>query len=136
MASSHFDVSCSITFLQVVIVLTDGIQTIPQGSTQTTTNILIEAVNPLKTRGIEVNTVGIGKKIDLVDLLMLATDDTKVYLAESFVTLGDLVTELKQGECPGKSYYYPNTLGTVGKKRSKNYVLVCFLFSIKFLASR
>lgn len=82
--------------------MTDGGQTIPQGDSRESIEILRNAVEPIKKKGIEVITIGIGISIELKELVELASDDTGVFLAEDFRTLGDIVKDVKEGKCPGK----------------------------------
>jgi len=81
--------------------MTDGVQTIPKGDKRRSVEILREAVNPIKEKGIEVMTIGIGRGIILEDLVELASDDTGVFLAEDFSALDEIVTDVKEGKCPG-----------------------------------
>ena len=82
--------------------MTDGVQTIPPGDSRKTLEILRNAVEPIKKKGIEVITIGIGKSTVLEDLVELASDDTGVFLAEDFRALEEIVTDVKEGKCPGK----------------------------------
>ena len=82
--------------------MTDGVQTIPKGDKRRSVEILREAVNPIKEKGIEVMTIGIGRGIILEDLVELASDDTGVFLAEDFSALDEIVTDVKEGKCPGE----------------------------------
>ena len=83
--------------------MTDGEQTIPNGDNRKSLEILRAAVTPLKNKGVEVMTIGIGKSIILEDLVELASDDTGVFLAENFQALDEIVTDVKEGKCPGQS---------------------------------
>lgn len=82
--------------------MTDGVQTVPKNDTRTPGDILLEAVTPIKDKGVEVMSIGIGKSIVLVDLLTLASDDTGVFLAETFEALDEIVTDVREGKCPGE----------------------------------
>ena len=86
---------------QILIVMTDGVQTIPEGETRTSGDILSTAVAPIKAKGIEVMSIGIGKSIVLMDLVFLATDDSGVFMAETFEALDEIVTDIREGKCPG-----------------------------------
>ena len=92
---------------QILIVMTDGVQTIPEGETRTSGDILSAAVTPIKEKGVEVMSIGIGKSIVLVDLVTLASDDTGVFLAESFEALDEIVTDVREGKCPGEIGWVP-----------------------------
>ena len=83
--------------------MTDGEQTIPNGDNRKSLEILRAAVTPIKNKGVEVMTIGIGKSIILEDLVELASDDTGVFLAENFQALDEIVTDVKEGKCPGQS---------------------------------
>ena len=87
---------------QILIVMTDGEQTVAEGDPKTKGDILSAAVAPIKEKGIEVMSIGIGKGIVIPDLVVLATDDTGVFLAESFEALDEIVTDVKEGKCPGE----------------------------------
>lgn len=88
-------------YFQVAIVMTDGVQTVPDSSSESSTEILDSAVQPVKDKGVEVMSIGIGKGIVLVDLVTLASDDTGVFLAESFAALNEIATDIIEGKCPG-----------------------------------
>ena len=47
-------------------------------------------------------SIGIGKSIELIDLVTLASDDTGVFLAETFEALDEIVTDVREGKCPGE----------------------------------
>jgi len=85
---------------KILIVMTDGVQTVPEGDARTPGDVLLEAVTPIKDKGVEVMSIGIGKSIVLVDLLTLASDDTGVFLAETFEALDEIVTDVREGKCP------------------------------------
>ncbi|XP_078378137.1 uncharacterized protein LOC144661308 isoform X1 [Oculina patagonica] len=85
---------------KIAIIMTDGSQTVPRGDPRSTTEVLDSAVTPIKDKGITVMSIGIGKSVILVDLVTLATDDTVVFLAESFEALDEIATDVKEGKCP------------------------------------
>lgn len=85
--------------------MTDGVQTVPQESDKTSLQILRNASAPLKNKGIEIMTLGIGKGIILEDLVEIATDDTGVFLAEDFSALDEIVTDVREGKCPGRRLF-------------------------------
>ncbi|XP_020632435.1 coadhesin-like isoform X1 [Orbicella faveolata] len=85
---------------KILIVMTDGVQTIAEGDPRTSGDILSAAVAPIKEKGVEVISIGIGKGIVLMDLVTLASDDTGVFLAESFEALDQIVTDVREGKCP------------------------------------
>jgi len=82
--------------------MTDGVQTVPAGDPRTTGEILSAAVAPIKAKGVEVISIGIGKNIVIVDLVAIATDDKSVFRAESFEALDEIVTDVREGKCPGE----------------------------------
>ena len=84
--------------------MTDGKQTLDDENSGLTTDILYEAVKPLKEKGIRVISLGIGPNTQLLDLLTLASTDNDVYLAQDFTELKNLVTELTERKCPGKLF--------------------------------
>lgn len=86
--------------------MTDGVQTVPKGSGKTSLQILRNASAPLKNKGIEIMTLGIGKGIILQDLVEIATDDTGVFLAEDFSALDEIVTDVREGKCPGRRLFF------------------------------
>lgn len=81
--------------------MTDGKQTLDDETSDLTTDILFEAVQPLKEKGIRVISLGIGPNTQLFDLLTLASTDNDVYLAQDFTELKNLVAELTERKCPG-----------------------------------
>ena len=85
--------------------MTDGVQTVPKGTSKTSLQILRNASAPLKKKGIEIITLGIGKSIILEDLVEIATDDTGVFLAEDFSALDEIVTDVREGKCPGRRLF-------------------------------
>ena len=89
----------------MAIVMTDGAQTIPDDENRTSIEILRKAVQPIKNKGVEVITLGIGKSTILEDLVEIASDDTGVFLAEDFTALDEIVTDVKEGKCPSKRLY-------------------------------
>ena len=80
-------------------------QTTPKGSGKTSSQILGNASAPLKNKGIEIMTIGIGKSILLEDLVKIATDDTYVFLAEDFSALDEIVKDVREGKCPGRRLF-------------------------------
>ena len=82
--------------------MTDGAQTVPGDGLKSSSEILDAAVQPVKDKGVEVMSIGIGKGIDLVDLVTLASDDTGVFLAETFAALNEIATDIRKGKCPGE----------------------------------
>lgn len=84
--------------------MTDGKQTLNDENSDLATDILFEAVQPLKEKGIRVISLGIGTNTQLLDLLTLASTDNDVYLAQDFTELRNLVTELTERKCPGKLF--------------------------------
>lgn len=83
---------------KIVLVMTDGRQTVDEGFLSS--DILHDAVQPLKDKGIRVISLGIGKGTLLFDLLTLASTDQDVYSAADFKELKNLVTELTERNCP------------------------------------
>lgn len=83
--------------------MTDGKQTLDD-DTALTTDILLEAVQPLKDKGVRVISLGIGRGTTLLDLLTLASTDSDVYSATDFKELKGLVKELTASQCPGRAY--------------------------------
>lgn len=84
---------------KIVLVMTDGKQTVEKDGVLTS-DILRDAVQPLKDKGIRVISLGVGKGIELFDLVTLASTDLDVYTATDFEELETLVTELTKGNCP------------------------------------
>ena len=80
--------------------MTDGKQTVEKDGVLPS-DILRDAVQPLKDKGIRVISLGVGKGIELFDLVTLASTDLDVYTATDFEELETLVTELTKGNCPG-----------------------------------
>ncbi|PFX32412.1 Hemicentin-1 [Stylophora pistillata] len=85
--------------MEIVLVMTDGKQTVEKDGVLSS-DILRDAVQPLKDKGIRVISLGVGKGIGLFDLVTLASTDLDVYTATDFEELETLVTELTKGNCP------------------------------------
>ena len=81
--------------------MTDGEQTRDPEATKSVNDILAEAVQPLKDKGVRVITLGIGKRVNKESLQTLATGDF-VFYSSSFNELRKMVKQLKQGTCPSK----------------------------------
>ncbi|XP_078378151.1 SCO-spondin-like isoform X3 [Oculina patagonica] len=84
---------------KIALVMTDGKQTLDD-ERALTTDILLEAVQPLKDKGVRVISLGIGSGTLLLDLLTLASTDNDVYLAADFLELKGLVKDLTASKCP------------------------------------
>lgn len=93
---------------KVAFVMTDGEQTKDPEATKSVNEILAEAVQPLKDKGVRVITLGIGKKVNKESLQTIATGDF-VFYASSFNELRKMVKQLKKGTCPisAAGYRYP-----------------------------
>lgn len=107
--------------------MTDGRQTVGEGFLSS--DILHDAVQPLKDKGIRVISLGIGTGTLLFDLLTLASTDEDVYSAADFKELKNLVTELTERNCPGmvslstpffKVKLFPSLMQLKGKRIQNN----------------
>lgn len=87
---------------QVALVITDGEQSKKDDSKLSVDQILSQAAQPLKDKGVRVIALGIGKKVNMENLETIASDKRLVFKASSFHSLLRIVTSLKKGTCLGK----------------------------------
>ena len=87
---------------QVALVITDGEQSKKDDSKLSVDQILAQAAQPLKDKGVRVIALGIGKKVNMENLETIASDKRLVFKASSFHSLLRIVTSLKKGTCLGK----------------------------------
>ena len=88
--------------------MTDGVQTKDPKDKRSVTEILAEAAQPLKDKGVRVISLGIGQRVDRASLQTIATGDY-VFSARSFNDLRRMVRDLKKGTCEGmklKNVYF------------------------------
>jgi len=83
---------------KVALVMTDGVQTKDPKDKRSVTEILAEAAQPLKDKGVRVISLGIGQRVDRASLQTIATGDY-VFSARSFNDLRRMVRDLKKGTC-------------------------------------
>ena len=91
---------------QVALVITDGEQSKKDDSKLSVDQILAQAAQPLKDKGVRVIALGIGKKVNMENLETIASDKRLVFKASSFHSLLRIVTSLKKGTCLGKKKKY------------------------------
>ena len=84
------------------IVLTDGIQTKEKGSF----TALFEASQPLKDKGVNIYSIGVGQDTDLLELNEIASSPDNVFAVENFDHLSREVKRITKLQCRGKSIYY------------------------------
>ena len=82
--------------------MTDGEQTVEEGSGKTVNEILAEASKPLKDKNVHIISLGIGARVNKQSLETIATPGNNVYYARTFNALRQLVRELRKGSCSGK----------------------------------
>ncbi|XP_048583307.1 uncharacterized protein LOC5512020 isoform X1 [Nematostella vectensis] len=80
---------------KVALVLTDGIQTKDRGPF-TPPGI---ASGPLKMKGVEVYSLGVGSDIEVLELITMASSDINVYSARNFDELETKVADITQAQC-------------------------------------
>ena len=79
---------------QVLILITDGRQSKDPGYTPVN-----QAIIPLRIKGIETLTVGIGKDIDLEELKLITADNKNVFIVGAFDELEGIVRGLVTRSC-------------------------------------
>ncbi|XP_067022317.1 A disintegrin and metalloproteinase with thrombospondin motifs adt-1-like isoform X6 [Acropora muricata] len=94
---------------KVALVITDGEQSKKDDSKLSVDQILAQAAQPLKDKGVRVIALGIGKKVNMENLETIASDKRLVFKASSFHSLLRIVTSLKKGTClvTEAGYRYP-----------------------------
>ena len=81
--------------------MTDGEQTRENKAKRSVNEILAEASQPLKDKGVSVISLGIGKRVNKASLETIASGDL-VYYAKTFSDLRKMVRDLNKGTCPGE----------------------------------
>ena len=79
--------------------ITDGAQT-TNGKKGPYTPLDV-ASQPLKDKGIEVWSIGVGKGANMADLETIASDPGKVILVKSFKELNNIVKDIEKAACEG-----------------------------------
>ncbi|XP_074624580.1 SCO-spondin-like isoform X4 [Acropora palmata] len=94
---------------KVALVITDGEQSKKDDSKLSVDQILAQAAQPLKDKGVRVIALGIGKKVNMENLETIASEKRLVFKASSFHSLLRIVTSLKKGTCLATEagYRYP-----------------------------
>lgn len=90
----------------MAIVLTDGVQTVEKGDTRKSKDILEEAVKPLKDKGVEMFSIGIGRvrTLGVEDLVTIASKTENVHVAEKFNDeINNILKGAVLGKCPGNN---------------------------------
>ena len=77
--------------------ITDGQQTTSRAYTP-----LDKASQPLKDKGVDVWSIGVGKGADKSELEIIASDPKKVIIVQSFKVLKDILDEVQRAACEGK----------------------------------
>ena len=98
--------------LQLALVLTDGSQT-DEGDPEGAEEKLAAAAQLLKDKGVEVLSLGVGRKVNIFQLLNIATSEEQLYRASFFEELLGVVDELTKRECLG--WFRRLSLGRGGK---------------------
>ena len=108
-------------FLQIIIILTDGNQTVKAGEDPR----LAEAALPLKKKGIRIVTVGVGA-VDEKQMKILAPDPRDRFTADRFEQLIPLVeTMFSAGLCTGNKLILMFVSSIL--KSEFLQVMVCFI---------
>ena len=88
----------------MALVLTDGTQT-PEPSPEEADESLFAAAQLLHDKGIDVLAIGIGRDVNPFQLLTIASDENNLYVARVFDEILDVVGDLTQRECLGRSKF-------------------------------
>ena len=78
--------------------MTDGEQTVEKNAQRTVREILEAAAQPLKDKGVNIISLGIGRKVNRKSLEAISTGNN-VFMATSFNDLRTLVRDLRKGTC-------------------------------------
>lgn len=81
--------------------MTDGEQTVDTNAQRTVKEILEEAAQPLKDKGVNIISLGIGKNVNRKSLEAISTGNN-IFMATSFNDLQKLVRDLRKGTCLSK----------------------------------
>ena len=79
------------------MVITDGKQTKDKGSFEE----LAVASSGLKSAGVQISGMGIGKDVDTIELAAVASDPEHVFQVDSFEDLEGIVKDIKKEVCAG-----------------------------------
>ena len=79
--------------------ITDGAQT--RSGKKGPYTPLAQASQPLKDKGVDVWTIGIGKRVNITELQIIASDPKKVIVVSSFKELKPIIEELQRKACEG-----------------------------------
>ena len=85
--------------MQIAIVITDGKQTRRGIFTE-----LSVASRGLRSKKVQVFSLGIGKNVDLQELANITGSKDKVFYADSFTTLTPVAQTIVQNSCPGRYF--------------------------------
>lgn len=67
---------------------------------------LVNASQPLKDKGVDVWAIGIGKRVNVSELQVVASDPKKIILLSSFKEMKPIIEELKRKACKGTVKVY------------------------------
>jgi len=80
-----------------MLIITDGHQTKNKGPYTP----LSEAIKPIKAKGVQIHSLGIGTRFDKAELQMMASNPlTNVHTASSFGKLKEHVQDISESFCP------------------------------------
>ena len=79
--------------------ITDGAQTTNGAKGPYTP--LDKASQPLKDKGVDVWSIGVGKGAKKSDLITIASDPGKVIVVSSFKNLKDILSDIQKAACEG-----------------------------------
>ena len=80
--------------------ITDGAQT--KSGKKGPYTPLAKASQPLKDKGVDIWSIGVGKGVNRTELETIASDPKKVMIVRSFKELKPVVEELQRKACEGK----------------------------------
>ena len=100
-----------------MIVITDGKQTTAKAYTE-----LSVASQGVKSKGVVVYAVGVGKGADVAELREIASSQENVFVSASFKELQPLAVEIRKRLCDCKFHTLVNI---------KKFVSVCFIVTVK-----
>ena len=83
--------------VQVLIVITDGKQTTAKAYTE-----LSVASQGVKSKGVAVYAIGVGKRADAAELREIASSQENVFISESFKELQSLAGNIRKRLCDCK----------------------------------
>ena len=81
--------------------ITDGSQT--RNGKKGPHTPLVNASQPLKDKGVDIWSIGVGKGANISELKIIASDPEKIILVSSFKELKPIIEEIQRRACDGMS---------------------------------